>query len=169
MQDATVPRHGRERELLSGVRGAGPSAALAPLSSAPARRREMSSAPSPLGAPLPWDPLASSPQSQPPEPAEPEPETVGWVARFSRPCAVCREGIPVGQSIFPAGDSGVCVCVCVCVCRTSRSPIDFLYTTTDQRRVALPGEWAHLRCLSAAELVPPICKYFVRLGRCARG
>ena len=94
-----------------------------PLRSVPARR-EMSSALSPLGAPLPWDP-PSSPQQQPAEPAEPEPpETVGWVAKFSRPCAVCREEIPVGQSIFPAGESGVYARAF----RTSRSPVDVLHT-----------------------------------------
>eukprot|EP01044_Picomonas_judraskeda_P020552 COSAG03_NODE_4604_length_1492_cov_29.669777_1_plen_182_part_00 len=68
-----------------------------------------------------------------------------------------------------------CGCVCVCVRARARASVALLAlpsissATTDQGRVALPGEWAHLRCLSAEELVPPICKYFVRLGRCARG
>ena len=32
-----------------------------------------------------------------------------------------------------------------------------------------PTQWAHVSCLAADELVPPICKYFARLGRCAYG
>ncbi len=102
----------------------------------------MSCEPSLLEASLPWEDIAPQPSPQPEPQPEPEPEgalaSAGWVAKFSRPCAVCREEIPVGQSIFPTGSG---------------------------------GEWAHVRCLSpdGAELVPPLCKYFVRLGRCAYG
>eukprot|EP01043_Picozoa_sp_COSAG02_P012027 COSAG02_NODE_455_length_21984_cov_4.049760_13_plen_604_part_00 len=101
--------------------------------------------PQPEPKPKPKPKQLPEPQPQPVEPGpqpEPEPEGVlasaGWVAKFSRPCAVCRAEIPVGQSIFPTASG---------------------------------GEWAHVRCLSpdGAELVPPLCKYFVRLGRCAYG
>lgn len=83
-------------------------------------------------------------------PATPQPE--GWVATMSRPCGVCGQPIQIGTRIWPLTDCPDTLAEKFCIERTA---------------------WAEIRCLRAAmpdlELVPPICKYFARLGRCAYG
>lgn len=138
-----------------------------------------------LGASLPWDvePSASAqpePESQveatPPAPLEPSPAKSGggWLAKFSRPCAVCREEIPV-RFRRPLPSRTYCTKLQSNMLKTSR--FNYMIVLGQVGESIFPtdesagGGWAHVRCLSSdgEELVPPMCKYFVRLGRCAYG